>query len=203
MKQTKSPFLIYDNIISPLLCEEIIANVGFPIPTSNEDSTVNISSTTDSQYEELIYNKIEQLIPSIEQYFKFKHKGTTQFNFEWIPQSSYIPIRAENSEYINNSWVRTKARDFTAILFLSEYNETPDFDSDFECCGGCLEFVNHDFSIHPSRGSLVIFPCDPRFSNATSLVKVGDAYQIRFHFVASDPWLYQPSNFPGDLRTWF
>lgn len=199
----KSPFTVIDNFISPLLCEEIIDEVGFPTPILDMEGLPIYSHCHDEKYEQIVFNFIQKAIPNFETYYNFSHKGTTRLIFEWIPENAFVPIHAENSEYINNAWVKTSAKDFTGIIFLTDYNNSKQFDSEFECYGGNLEFLNHHFSIHPSRGTLVLFPSDPRFSNATSRVNIGDAYQIRFHIVANTPFVYQPNQYPGNYTTWF
>lgn len=199
----KSPFIIIDDFISPLLCEEIVNNVPYQIAKPTSQGTLPISSTHDETYQPIIFDKIQPLIPKLETYFNFKYKGMEKVNFEWVAQTSSIDAHSENSDLIEQRWVKTRERDFCCILFLSDFNEQAPFDSNFECYGGNLEFINHCFNIRPSRGSLIVFPSDPRFSNATAPVQIGDLYQIRVHIAASETFIYHPKQFPGDYTCWF
>jgi len=99
--------------------------------------------------------------------------------------------------------VRTRDRDITAILFLTDYSKSAAFDALYEAYGGKLEFPNHGFGFNPERGTLVIFPATPHFINASSPVLVGDLFQVRINIATKRPFLYQPSEFPGNFLSWF
>lgn len=203
INKPKSPFYVIENFVSPLTCEDIIDNVPFVEPDVNHEGIPTVSVCADDTYQDLLFRAFQPYIPKLEQYYGYQHKGTEYFEFEWLTEGGVIPVHAENAENINNTWVQTKQRDFTCVLFLTDYNDCPPFDDDFECYGGKLEFINHQFGFNPSRGTLIIFPSDPRFCNASSQVIAGDLYQVRFHIVAKTPYVYDPKQFPGDYRTWF
>jgi hypothetical protein len=99
--------------------------------------------------------------------------------------------------------MRLYNRDFTGVIFLSDYQEQVPFDDEYEVFGGKLEFYSHKFGFNPQRGTLIIFPSDPHFINATSPIQAGDLFQIRFHITCTQPYLYNPKNFPGNYTTWF
>ena len=199
----KSPFIVIENFISPSLCEQIVDNVGFNSPDYDANDNPLVSCCKDDQYEQILFKRIKPHITSFEQYYNFQYKSTERFSFEWLVQDCLIPVHCENAEYIQNHWVKNKQRDFTGIIFLCDYNERAPFDTDFECFGGKLEFINHQFSFNPNRGTLVLFPSEPRFNNATSTVLAGDAYQVRFRISAKTPYVHNMSLFPGDYRSWF
>jgi len=50
---------------------------------------------------------------------------------------------------------------------------------------------------------LILFPSEPHFINGTTPIHAGDSFQVRFHVAASEPFLYDPADFPGDYTTWF
>lgn len=200
----RSPFYIVENFLSPLLCEEIVDNVPFAEPDMSQEGRVPlVSSCTDEQYQDVVYQAFKPYVTELEQYYNYEHKGTEYFEFEWLAEKGVIPVHAENAEYIEEQWVQTKQRDFTGVIFLTDFNDKPPFDNDFECYGGKLEFLNHQFGFNPVRGTMVIFPSEPRFCNASSEVLAGDLYQIRFHIAAKKPFIYNPKLFPGNFRTWF
>jgi len=199
----KSPFIVIPDLISPSLCEQIVDDVGFHSPDFDVKGVPKVSRCKDDTYEQILYKRVKPHIASFEQYYNFEHKLTERFIFEWMPQDSLIDVHCENCEYIENKWVKTKQRDFTGVLFLCDYNERAPFDTDFECYGGKLEFINHNFSFNPNRGTLVVFPSEPRFCNASSRVLAGDAYQVRFHLAAKTSYIHDMSLFPGDYRNWF
>lgn len=200
----KSPFMIFEDFVSPMLCEEIVDEIGFAAPSMDpETKKVAHQSLHDDEFERIIFERFIPLVPSIEKYFGFEYKGTERIHFEEVPSGSQIDPHCESCEYIENQWVKTKARDFCGIVFLTDYNDNPPFDDEFECYGGKLEFLNHKFGFNPQRGTLIIFPSDPRFTNTSSKVVVGQLDQIRIHIAAKTPYFYNPKLFPGNYTTWF
>lgn len=200
----KSPFKVYENFLSPYLCEEIVDEVPFPAPDVDpENHTVKHQEVYDDHYEALIFDAIKPVYTELQQYYNFKYKGTERIIFEQITKGGTIPPHCESAEYLNRKWVKTKVRDFCGVIFLSDYNDKPPFDDEFECYGGKLEFINHQFGFNPTRGTMIVFPSDPRFVNTTSEIFVGCAHQIRFHIAAQTPYLYDPRKFPGSYTNWF
>jgi hypothetical protein len=98
--------------------------------------------------------------------------------------------------------VRVRDRDLTAVIFLTDHQDKPPFDPEFEVSGGKLEFPQHGFGFNPERGTMVVFPADPHFLHRTAPVKAGELFQIRLHIATKEPFLYQPDDFPGDFRSW-
>lgn len=199
----RPPFLIYSEFISLLLSEKIINDLGATAPDLDPKGVPIQMTRHHKPSEEIIFERLSIIIPEIEKYFGIEYRGTEEMMFEWFPQGSRGDLRSENSNFLRKKWVRTKDRDISAILFLSDYNDKIPFESDYEVCGGKLEFSQHKFSFNPNRGTLVIFPSVPHFINATSLVEAGDLYQVRIHMAAKMPYLYNPKNFPGDYTVWF
>lgn len=199
----KSPFLVYLEFISPLLSEKVIDSLGVTTPDLDPKGTPIQMTRHHKPSEALIFERLSIIIPEVEKYYGIEYRGTEEMLFEWFPQGSHGDLRSENSNYLRKKWVRTKDRDISAILFLSDYNDNIPFESDYEVYGGKLEFSQHRFSFNPSRGTLVFFPSGPHFINATSLVQAGDLYQVRIHMAANMPYLYDPKKFPGDYKVWF
>jgi hypothetical protein len=199
----KSPFVVIPNFISPSLCEQIVDNVGFNKPVINNNGVPLASSVRDDEYDQVLFARLKPHIKSFEQYYDFQYSSTERFSFEWLPLDCQMDVHCENAEYRDNAWIKNKNRDFTGVIFLCNFNERAPFDTDFECYGGKLEFINHQFSFNPNRGTLVLFPSEPRFCNASSRVIAGDAYQARFHIAAKSSYIHDMSKFPGDYRSWF
>jgi hypothetical protein len=199
----KSPFLIKQEFVSPLSCEDLVDNLDLTIPDQDIEGYPVRTIRMHDRNEEMIFNRIEQIIPEIEEYYNIQYSGTEQMVFEWYSQQckGYKP-HCESSAYMKQKWVRTKNRDLTGVMFLSDYQERVPFDSDFECYGGKLEFPQHHFGFNPQRGTLIIFPSDPHFINNTTEIYAGDLYQVRFHIASVEPLLYDPALFVGNYTVW-
>lgn len=200
---TKSPFLVYRLFISPLLTEEIIDSLDVNTPDIDKKGNPLRLTRHHDKSEKILFDRLQVIIPEIEKHYGIHYRGTEHLMFEWYPQGSRGELRSENSDYLRKKWVRTKDRDISAVLFLSDYNDKVPFESEFEVYGGKLEFPQHQFSFNPNRGTLIIFPSVPHFINATSTILAGDLFQVRIHTAASVPFLYDPKKFPGDFREWF
>lgn len=202
---SKSPFFIKQDLISPLRCEEIVDKLDFRYPNVNEDNIPQKTFKGDEIAELIIYAKFQELIQEIEKYYNVKFRGTEPMVFEWYPPFCLgESAHCENSVYTEkNKWVKQKDRDFSCILFLSDYQDEVPFDNEFEVYGGKLEFPQHHFGFNPQRGTLIIFPSVPYFINQTAPIKEGELFQVRFHVATETPYEYNYKNFPGDYRTWF
>lgn len=203
MAVAKSPFKIYRQFISPKLCDTFIDRINFFHP--DVDSTGNPVKMFkfDEEIQETIYTRLMFIVPELEQYYDCKYQGTEEILTEWFDVGTIGKPQCENSHFLKNKWIRSRTRDLSAILFMCDYQNAPNFDSDYEVYGGKLEFPQHKFSFNPERGTLIVYPSDPHFINATSLVQAGELYQARIHIATKTPYLYDPSKFPGDFQTWF
>lgn len=199
----KSPFYIIRDFLSPLECEDIIDRSYFDFPnTENGIPVKSITSNILTQNRILPY--LEDAIPALESYYDFTHAGILPFSIECYPAlSKQETVRSENSQHVEGRWRRVNDNDFTGIIFLKENGSDVNFDDEFEIYGSKLEFPSHNFGFNPARGMLVVFPSAPNFINATTPPAVGDAYQIRFQIVASEPYTYDMSKFQGNYTTWF
>lgn len=199
----KSPFYVVEEFVSPMMCEEIIDRANFTVPNTDKDGHEVKTVTTSDLAEEFVYERLMLLVPELSAYYQLQYKGTERMSFEWFPQGSKGEFQSENSQFLRGKWLRTKARDVTCVLFLSDYSENPNFDADYEVYGGKLEFIQHRFGFNPKRGTLIAFPSDPHFINITTPIAMGDLYQVRIQLAAKTPFIYQPQNFPGNFTTWF
>jgi hypothetical protein len=203
MAIAKSPFKVYRQFLSPKICEQFCDSIGFTDPDTDTNGNPIKMVKHNPAVEEVVYNKLQLLVPDLEQYYGITYKGTEQVMVEWFSEGVIGKPTCENSYYLKKKWVRTLPRDLTGILFMSDYQNTPDFDSDYEVYGGKLEFPQHGFGFNPERGTLIIYPSVPHFINATAEIKAGELYQARIHISATVPFLYDPNRFPGDYTNWF
>lgn len=199
----KSPFYVVEEFISPLMCEDLVDACEFNEPNYDRGGHAAKTIKTNETGEQMLFERLQHILPDLQTYYQLKYKGTERMTFEWFPQESAGQFVCENSEYLRNKWLRTRNRDLTAILFLSDYQEKTPFEQEFEVYGGKLEFVQHKFGFNPQRGTLVVFPSDPHFINITTRVVAGDLYQVRIQLAAQTPYLYNPQDFPGNYTTWF
>jgi len=201
---TKCPFFIKQEFLSPLLCEEIVDQLEMFHPDTDPDGFPIKTAKGHEHSEERLFERFKELIPSIEEYYNCTYRGTEPMLFEWFPRSCPgEKPHCENSGYVNKKWVRQKDRDLTCIIFFSNLQEVVPFDDEYEVLGGKLEFVQHQFGFNPERGTLIVFPSGPHFINNTAPIRVGDLFQVRFHIATSPPYHYNPKLFPGDYRSWF
>lgn len=206
MSKQRSPFIVIEDFISPLRCEDLIDLANFTTPDTTKEGKNLCTSKLSEPVEQTIFGDIRANAQQWLSYYdsSLKYKGTERIHIEWIPEASAgVRAHAENSEFLNQKWARTQARDLTGVLFLMDYSEDANFDPYFEVYGGKLEFPQHGFGFNPKRGTAVVFPSDPHFINLTTPVQVGELFQIRFHISATTPYIYDPKQFPGTYKTWF
>lgn len=200
---SKSPFYVIEEFISPLKCEELLDAVDFLVPDLDKHGNYVKTRKTNDRAEALVYERLLHVLPDIQQYYSIDYKGTERIQFEWFPTGSTGEFVCENSAFVRGKWLRTKHRDLTGVLFLSDYQEKTPFEQEYETYGGKLEFAQHQFGFNPQRGTLVVFPSDPHFINMTSTVHAGHLFQARIQLAAKVPFLYDPQAFPGNYTSWF
>lgn len=201
--QPKSPFFVVQDFVSPQTCEDIVDTLEFITPDTDKDDHAVLTIKTNEAAEQVIYERFLNVIPQLEEYYGIEYKGMERVNFEWFPQGSQGEHHAENANFLRGKWLRTKQRDLTAVLFLSDYQDAEAIELEFEVYGGKLEFPQHKFSVVPQRGTLIVFPSDPHFINVTAPVVVGDLYQARIQLAAKQMYIYNPTDFPGNYTMWF
>ena len=203
MAVAKSPFFVVQDFLSAKHCEMVVDSLGFfSADTTTDGDPIKMVRHHDDS-EELIFNHLEPLVPTLEQYYEFGYRGTERMVFEFFAEGTVSEPLCENSNYVKKKWARTKNRDISGILFLSDYQDKTPFDSEYEVYGGKLEFPQHGFGFNPVRGTLILYPSGPHFINANAAIIAGDLHQVRFHLAANAPYLYNPAMFPGDYRYWF
>jgi hypothetical protein len=201
---SKSPFLVIENFLTPLECEAAVDRSYFNFPNKDIDGRAIKTFTRNIATEELILDRMDGVLDMMEDYYEgYEHGGILPIEVEMYPEKSVLEgTRCENSLY-NGKWLRVNDQDFTAILFLKDDNSSTNFDDYYEVYGARLQFKNYNFSFHPQRGQLIIFPSGPHFLNAIIPPSLGDLYQLRMQFVGLKPYTFDPTKFPGNHTTWF
>ncbi len=203
MNEIKSPFMIFQEFASPLLTETIIDLLDVTTPDTDIDGVPVLMRIPHTAGEALVFERLEHIIPQIENYYNVQYKGTEQpIVFEWYAEGASGYLRCENSHYVKGKWVRTKHRDLSCVLFLSEYRDNPPFDENYEVYGGKLEFPQHKFGFNPQRGTLIVHPSDPHFINVTTQSNAGELFQVRINITTKDLLIYNPEDYPGDFTVW-
>jgi hypothetical protein len=203
MAVPKSPFYVVQDFLTPKQCEMIVDNLGYYEPDVDKEGNPIKMMRNHEESEKIVYGKFQPLIADLEKYYDFEHRGTELVTFEFLAEGVKPEAISDNSKWVNKKWVRTKDRDFSAVLFLSDYQDDLPFDSDYEVYGGKLEFLQHKFGFNPERGTLIVYPSSPHFINAISEIVAGDLFLARFYVAATIPYLYQPADFPGNYLSWF
>ena len=203
MATQKSPFYIVENFISPKLCEQIVIDMDYYVPDTNPDGKAIKMEKHHERCEKIIFDKFQPLIRNLESHYNFKHRGTEMMKFQFLAQGTTTEPQCDNSAWVRKKWARCKDRDFSVILFLSDYQDTIPFDNDFEVYGGKYEFAQHGFGFNPQRGTLIVYPSGPHFINAVAPIIAGDLFMVKFFLAADVPYFHNPENFPGTYQTWF
>ena len=203
--KSKTPFLIYKEFLSPLMCESFVDELDLSLPDVDKDKKpMRSGRMLKEDSENLIMTRISPIISKLNDYYEgFLYKGTERPMLEWYPQGTMFGYQCENSNYVRKKWLRTKPNDLTAVVFMMDFHEKVPFDTDFEVYGGKLEFPQHQFSFNPERGTMIIFPSGPHFINGISEILYGNSILLRIHMVSEFPYHYDPELFPGDYRVWF
>lgn len=200
---TKSPFYIVEEFVSPLQCEDLIDDCNFLVPDQDKEGHYVKTTKTCEAAELMIYERLLLILPEVQAHYGIIYKGTERVQFEMFPEGSDGKHQCESSDFLRGKWLRTRARDLSAVLFLSDYQENVPFEEDYDVLGGKFEFAQHKFGFNPQRGTLVVFPSDPHFINNTTPVLAGDLYQARIQIAAQTPYIYNPNDYPGNYLSWF
>lgn len=209
MKQTtirnpavNSPFIIIENAISPLQCEEVVDSMEFL--SLDVDKTGNSRLTT--KMSDFGSAMIDPIVRGLDNQITAKY-GSSIFGLDktrvcWADHSVQPGPICDNSIHVKNKWLRVHDRDLTVVVFLSDYNEQPPFDGEFEVYGGKMEFPSHGFGFNPIRGTMIIMPADPHFTHIFSPISAGDLYISKTFVTLKEVMIYSPKQFPGVWSQW-
>lgn len=200
----KSPFIVIKHFMSPMECETLLDSIGAAMPLYDENDNNLKTIIKRPVQQQRVWNKLEQYFDYIEKYYNVEIESLADVDIEWYPEAAKEEApRCENSLYFGKAWRIVNDYDFTIIVFLKDYNDTRDFDEDFECYGGKLELTNHGFSINPQRGMAIIFPSNQYFIHRTQSPVFGDAFQLRTHVICEKKFQYNSKQYEGNHSIWF
>lgn len=204
VQKTKSPFILIEDFLAPEMCEEIVLSLKHTVP-NRDAKNFPIKTLKFNALQELrIMSSIDDLLDEAEPYYGFETLNISQFAFEWYAEGcKALPPLSDNSIFLNGKWLKTKDIDFTIIIFLSSTNDSSIRDTVMESFGGKMEFINHDLTITPKVGTMIMFPANHYFLNTFTDVFLGNLNCVRVHVTSKVPYEYKPENFPGDRRSWF
>lgn len=204
MAKYKSPFLVINDFLSPLTCEDIVDRLTLSFPETDVDGRPVRSVRANRLSEVRLSDALDEACGFVEEYYDTKVKGVHPLQFEWYPEGCAASAhRCENSLFSNGRWNRSNNKDFVGVIFLNDYQEKVPFDPTFEVRGGKLQFPTHGFGFIPKRGMLVIFPGNEYFVHNTAAIEVGDLHQVKIYFTTEPQYVYNPDSFPGNYEVWF
>ena len=206
----KSPFIIVQDFLSPMICEQIVKDIEVKLPDTDQEGNPKKLERNNLLWEADIASRFRDIIPEIESRYNCNYTGLEKPLFQFYPEYAKAPAEqpgCENSKYLRKKWVMYKDVDLVGFVWLKDYNDTVPLDPRHEVFGGKLEFPAYNFSLVPQRGTLVMFPAGPHFISVISPILLSDLYQIKLTVSIKTKeggrWLYQPANHPGRWEQWF
>ena len=203
-----SPFIIEPDFLSPLLCEQICADIGSVPNYDSNDKPTKLEKHL-LQHEHIIAEKFKDFHDRIEKTYSCIYEGLQKPVFQLYSENAAKPAEepgCENSKFLRRKWVMNKDVDLVGFIWLKDFNSNVPLDSEYEVYGGKLEFPAFNFSLVPQRGTLVLFPAGPHFITAISPILLGNLHQIKLNVnIKSEnggKWFYQPANHPGSWQQW-
>ena len=208
-KKTNSPFIIVQDFLSPLLCEQIVNDINVGQPDTDKNGDPIKLERHAPQWHQYIAEQFRQVVPELETKYDCEYSGLHQPVFQYYPENPKTPAEqpgCENSKFVRKKWVMHKDVDLVGFIWLKDYHDSVPLDTRHEVFGGKLEFLAHQFSLVPQRGTLVLYPAGPHFITAISPIMVSDLYQVKLNVsiktTTGGRWFYQPQNHPGKWQDW-
>lgn len=202
----KIPFLIVENFISPLMCEQIISDlrIDSAFPTIGQDGTPKSTIFSSRLNSNRLMNLFEPVVEGIEKRYDVDYMATHNLMFEWYP-TNYRPTKVKTDGYMQSrdeGWVRYNLVDFTGLLWLNDYNDATNFDPMFEVNGGNLDFPMFNINFQPRRGTLIVFPTAPNFAHSVAPINVGSLTQVRLQIRTETPYKFPKEDFEMNPDNW-
>jgi len=204
-----SPFIIIPDFLSPLKCEQILADIEVKQADTDINGDPIKMERTNIHWNEEFRARFQEVIPMLEEKYNCTYRGLEAPVFQHYPENAKVPASqpgCENSKYVRKRWIKTRDVDLVGLVWLKDFNDSVPVDLRHEVFGGKLEFPAHGFSLVPQRGTFVMFPAGPHFITVTSPVLLGslDVVKLCVSIRQKDNslWFYQPQNHPGKWQDW-
>lgn len=194
---SNNPFIIVDDRFSPFLCENLLNDLIITQAVDEETPGSYISEVIDETINILLKERLSPLFSNISERFEVTPQKIEKVVFKYFKgPCNETPFKADNSVFMSNVWVRNEYNDFTITLFLtSYYNPSEKLDTEFESLGGQLQFPQHNMSVYPDRGGIIIHPSDNHFVKNNSAVIQGTCAMIDVLISCDTLYLYDPVEF--------
>jgi len=204
--EKKKPFLIFKDFVSPLACEQIITDLKIhnTYPIIGQDGSPRKSIFHNNLNTTRIMNRFDDVVSKMEENFDTSYLGTHQLMFEWYP-TQYKKVETVCDAYHykkSDGWKKANLLDFTAILWLNEFNDSSDFDPYYEVYGGNLNFPNFDINFKPSRGTLLLFPSTPNFVYNVGNISYGSLTQVHFQIRTATGFTFNKDEYDMNPKNW-
>lgn len=183
---TKSPFFVVKSFVSPMVCETIVDRLFDKQVRYAKNGRVVID---DDNTTNEIYKRFIPVIKSIEEYFDYQNMGVD------IDIERYFTGSDEFSFLTHKDFKTKQTHAFEGLLFLSDYQETPPLELEYEVYGGKVKFTSWNFRVLPNRGNMIIFPKNIRFKHIITPVEVGNLFLIRLKLKSTKRWIYEKSKY--------
>jgi hypothetical protein len=205
-----SPFEVQEEFISPLLCEQLVTALALKEPDRDlNGNPLKHERNVPAEYAGRVLQALDDIRPLIEQRYSAVFRADPLLRFQQYWENQKAPAEGmgcENSRFVRKKWQKIKDVDLVGFLWLKDFHDSVPLDPRMEVYGGKLEFPGYNFSLVPTRGTLVLFPATPHFVTAISHVLLGSLEQLKIQITLKSStggvWQYDPKNYPGSYTDW-
>lgn len=203
MSQTKSPFILIENVLDRQACNQIITSLSYSMPNKINDNPA--MTLAFNKLEEIrLQPLIDDLLDYSEPYYEFETKRLSSYHFEWYPEGYQAEsIKTDAHLFEHGKWIKYKETDFTILLSLSDEIVEGSLENDRQHVGGSLQFPTHQFTLHLKVGDLLMMPSDRHFLYNISNVTLGNMFLCHIMVTSKIPYKYNRHAFNGTFKDWF
>ena len=197
--QLRSPFVIIEELISPMLCEDIIGELDFDSEGIQRDheGTITPNRKINPLSEQFLIDHLGAYTEAIGRHYDCTVDDHESCVFERYPTGWTSP-GATPALYRKgpNGWFKTGIGDFVATLFLMDHHDgVAGLDPYREVYGGKLEFPSFKFGFTPNAGTMIIHPVAPNFASTFAPVYAGELNVVQILLTTATPYRCNMANF--------
>lgn len=201
----RSPFFIVSDALSHLGCETLIESLD-PSPILLHPVTkLPVKTNLHGRYlEPMVDDTVASIRAEFENHYNITIADVKNVTVEWYAEGAATTAASIHTHTLRNQqWTKASQTDFIGLIFCSEYNARPPFDSDYEVYGGQIDFPTFRVQFKPVMGTMVIFPAAANFIWGVTQPAVGDLFLVKFDIVCTQSYQYdRQRHFSTDYRTW-